>query len=86
MGWKNWPAWVKGGVIGIIFLIVIFVLKRNFANIILSIFTLPVYVIVLSLPDSLYNVAFFILTPIFYFLLGALIGLVISKIKSKKKA
>jgi len=98
MGWKNWPSWLKGGVIGITLYVLIGIFiwflegkmdaggMRGFFSFIyfltpgLFIFgynfdgpIVPIYTlsIILSIAS--------------YFLVGALIGWIIGKLKSKKQ-
>ena len=90
---KNWSSWLKGGLIAIGTLIVLFLLIFFVIPVILSLDTPLGIAILLLLPGwiplrlfdihdiPVYLVAIFSL-PV-YFLLGALIGWIIGKIKSK---
>jgi len=88
MGWKDWPYWLKGGIIGtvlatLIILIVGFIALSicyencpPFIKNSLFIFILPSY----FLPGVIADVAIII----WNFLIGALIGFIYGKIKSRK--
>jgi len=119
MGFKEWSSWVKGGIIGILFLLLILLiyfsigfysdstticpgdincyrpqlgeslhkLQLNIENI----FTFPVVQIIGLLFDDcsadpeclIFNFIMIPLMIIQYFIIGALIGFIIEKIKSK---
>ena len=98
MGWSDWPAWVKGGVIFsgiyIIFILAIFteiihydpfewVLFPSYMLLDLFIIPLPFSFLMDSIDGLiLYFIINMILSGIFYFLIGALIGFIVGKIKS----
>lgn len=108
MSWKNWPYWLKGGVIGAgvtILLLASFKLhqylyfEKQYFNsflyyVILSIFFINLIREPLYFFEHIFNIETFgfngptmfgtILILLIYFLIGALIGLVYSKIRSKK--
>jgi len=115
MSWKNWPAWLKGGVIGIIFFIIVLL-----SYIIFNIFTgttcatdqgaidncgvqpvllwgIPEQIILLPVNllagvlqyyavNYIYKIILLLFVEIcFWFAIGALIGFIIGKIKSRKE-
>ncbi len=98
MGWKNWPCWLKGGVIGIGIGILISILEiiywytcSNCSEVIgwLTMFlALPLYIF---FGDSSINNFFieFVITNLTIildlFIIGTLIGLIVGKINSKKR-
>ncbi len=106
MGWKNWPYWVKGGLIfTILVLLVTFIIGLiaviSYSNILFSgkdIFLIYFIIIYLFPSYSLLNVlkhspgsflegdiiTAIISSSIIWFLIGALIGFIIGKIKQKK--
>jgi len=97
--WKNWPYWVKGGVIG--------VLLYGFATIILIPFGAPPFQGIMSFPYWIIptmitlwatypfgglvaefnqtGIFIFIGAIIVYFLIGAIAGLIYGKIKNRKQ-
>jgi hypothetical protein len=103
MGWKNWPSWLKGGVIlasiNLIILLIILVLSKIifgpaqsngspawFAPIIF------LFLVIISIPAELLGNYFrsdmgfpnslgLIVSIIFYFIVGAIIGWLIGKFK-----
>ena len=106
MGWKEWPYWLKGGILGVMSSIIIVPvslwltmlfaftheIQHNFLakslSGILFCAVLPLFLsAVIRNAFGLSNFWVFLLAiPIFsvyYFLIGALIGLIVSKIKSK---
>ena len=83
MGWKNLAGWLKGGIIGVV-LYIFFALFNAvplltfFGNLILK-----------ANPSLSFNFAFaflfgFVIYPLVWFGLGALIGWIVGKIKSRK--
>ncbi len=101
MGWKDWPTWLKGGVIGLFLgLFIVFayfvsdVSKSLFGGnssitIMTIIITAPfilIYVfslgILFSNNDSLFRLGLY-LSPIIYFIIGAIIGWIVGKIKGR---
>jgi len=81
MFWKNWPSWLKGGLIGLIiyiiyFLVVIFTIYTRGEQWKLG--------MAMGWLGSMF-VTGFIITILQFFLIGALIGWVYGKIKSKKQ-
>jgi len=99
MGWKNWPSWLKGGLIGIVvailFLIIPYITNCSTSfggvggscdNNIKLFFAVVNFILIipaLSLTQNMVLIT--ILTLILLFLIGAFIGWIISKIKSKSK-
>ena len=98
MGWRDWPAWVKGGIIGLCVGLVAdlyalvcfgFVIKASNlfqCSIIIPLLSNPVYPLL-----KVFNIGvlasggFAIITiPFVYLLIGALIGFIVGKIKSRK--
>ncbi len=96
MEWKNWPSWLKGGIVALVIYIPLFlilnpyIIKQDpFNLIILEIPAAPILIVLPRVGIELggltgLTLLFFILL-IYYFILGALIGFIISKIKSKKE-
>ena len=103
MGWKKWPSWLKGGVIGVIiilvlsFIIGIFLMINGDTHIIRSLFfsfLLPgaIFIGVINFirfgyetPDSSFLDYLFIvvISIALYFILGALIGWIVGKIRNR---
>ncbi|MEI6731865.1 MAG: hypothetical protein WCK90_04245 [archaeon] len=97
-GWKKWPSWVKSGIIGSVVLDILFLLGVGLAlggnthgtiyNLFvkaLTLITYPISLVVDFLPFI--NVSFFrsmVLSTMWYFIVGAIIGWIIGKIRSKK--
>jgi len=75
MGWKNWSGWLKGGVIGAGIVLVLGVLQVLY----------PMY----SIPGVAIIVYYLEISPLPYFfiiegfVLGALIGWIIGKVRRK---
>lgn len=90
MGWKNWPNWVRGGVIGILFAILsmfLFIpLTEDFfpsiAIIFLRIDFISLIICKGICEGEMGMIQVYTILPS-YFLIGALIGWFIGKIKSK---
>jgi|SRR3989344_1029956 len=96
MFWKNWPYWLRGGVVGAGVTLISWALTNACTKIIvvpgydgLGFECLPFALIwfpfwpfdvLTSLPDILY----IFIGTIFWFVVGSLIGLIIGKLKSKK--
>jgi len=86
MGWKDWSAWLKGGVIGAIVLEILTFLVSFF---IIKIISPPTNndlygsfktIYTLSFPP---NVFFILFSALIGFFLGAIICLIIEKIRNK---
>lgn len=92
MGWKNWPGWVKGGVIIDIIYIILFLIFIRGEPLNLIILEFPAFPILMLLPfigvelSGGSGLAFlFLILLIYYFILGAIIGYIIGRIKQKRK-
>ena len=96
MGWKNWPYWLKGGVIGGGIYIIWYIIQIGYTTLTANIrnpwINLPIYYTsfpVTSLNNYFMSLGFYYLMPflllIYYFLLGAIIGFIIDRIKGRKK-
>ncbi|MBI2631989.1 hypothetical protein HYW75_03225 [Candidatus Pacearchaeota archaeon] len=91
MGWKNWPYWLKGGVIGIIFIYLILLLgifNILNENSFLYILLLPALVVFFYFPYTFNLGGYewqFITYSIYGLIIGALIGWIYGKIKKKKE-
>jgi len=99
MGWKNWPAWLKGGVIGLIYsvysLIIFYSLQyigNNLIKIILSITLLPFYSVgaLFELPMSFVlaltggsSLMFYTFDSILIILICIIIGWIVGRVKKK---
>ncbi|MBI2558573.1 hypothetical protein HYW20_04575 [Candidatus Woesearchaeota archaeon] len=89
MGWKDWPYWLKGGVIvlGIYLIATLSLLPFGETGgnprfplwLVPSLF--PLFILIEILGDVQINP--YIISPIFYFLIGSLIGWIVGKFKSK---
>ncbi|MFZ5955588.1 MAG: hypothetical protein ACOYT4_04115 [Nanoarchaeota archaeon] len=94
MAWKNLPAWLKGGIIGaiiifIVNLISLFIIKLGYSMQLFFFIDYPA----LFLSD-IFNLGIifqgwqaylilFIFLPLFYFIIGTIIGWIVGKFKSK---
>lgn len=91
MGWKNWPYWLRAGVIGIALYILI--LTSNISILVRFLALIQEFFqdLFLSSSPSFSQIIGFaylfslILAPILWFLIAALIGFIIGKIKSKNQ-
>ena len=94
MVWKNWPSWLKGGIILIIIYalctLIFLILPANIITFIPQIF--GIYVagktgqIAFFAEDAHFPYFFTILVnAIFYLIIGIIIGLIIGKIKNRGK-
>ena len=97
--WKRQPYWLKGGIIGIIINIIIghfaisgfgLIISPSFGNAIMwPYFVLPNIIMDFLIKCSGYGcienmyLAYFMWAPLSGFLIGALIGLIIQKVKKK---
>lgn len=103
MNWKRWPYWLRGGVIGVLILVIILflsiilaligkvdvILNNPFIYIIVKILASPTSILNLFPIDPINNsilwYCFGIISGVIvYFLIGAVIGWIVGKIKSKK--
>ncbi|MEK6828685.1 MAG: hypothetical protein AABY15_01040 [Nanoarchaeota archaeon] len=93
MGWKNWPTWLKGGIIGAIIALILGILIKLLEG---TGFGLLIAVLFLILSfsglgncdfEGCYPYNFYFLTTPFvlleFFIIGAIIGWIISKINKK---
>lgn len=109
MGWKNWPYWLRGGIIGGVIGIIWFVfhfMGMNFGpgeggylnwvyytfgvisgllGSILGFFIFPIALLFGEYFSDATATPFLIISVIYLFLIGALIGFIIGKIKSRNK-
>jgi len=96
MSWKNWPGWLKGGLVGIfmpyVFYILAFAISPNdaasnyFSWILIFLAFWPIALIEILIQKQLSGLPFyFLFSTLFYFLVGAIIGIIIRKLKSKNK-
>lgn len=98
MRWKNWPSWVKGGIIGIIIAIIlslIVILFGEYDNLItfligFGIFTINFWLAILincniesCFISDLY--IFMIVFIIEFYVVGSIIGLLIGKLRKRGK-
>ena len=99
MGWKNWPAWLKGGVIGgLAYLVIIIIsglMKFPYLSYPASLLSKPLLVFCASssgcsgehcLGAVIYCglITTIPVSIILGFVIGALIGLIVRKIRSRK--
>ena len=96
MGWKDWPYWLKGGIIVSVFALIfrlagsMFLLfdSSNIFERILSYISFflgyPFGIPLANILNTGITIIDFILFLIFYSLIGALIGWIYGKIKSRK--
>jgi hypothetical protein len=83
MIWKDWPYWLKGGVIGLIILLILYILaistpSSDMGNIFswtILMIGIPIIRIIGDLP-----ILFYIIFFIYFFILGSIIGWVFGKI------
>lgn len=93
MSFKDWPYWLKGGIIGLIILFILYIFSY-FSHIISNInleFIFTFTINILAMPTFLVITRFvtdkptlFLLIPsiiIYYFLIGVIVGWIIGKIK-----
>ncbi len=100
MAWKNWPVWVKGGIIASLLGLIYSLLSTIFIFQVPEVVSKHLYVfgiLICGLKDgdgilpatlckgSLGLVLVIISALILLFIIGSLIGLIIGKIKSTKK-
>jgi len=87
VGWKNWPSWLKGGLIGGIILGGIMLIRLVLSLIILiwsckgGHCEVPIDPIFILVGSTLSTIIYFCIGG----LIGVLIGFIIGKIKSSKK-
>ena len=89
MGWKNLPYWLRGGIVALIIAIILLVPSLIIESIPLYIFNLDFIGLIIFqgsiLNEDIFGVFQLITLAISYFIIGALIGLIIGKIKSKRQ-
>lgn len=83
MAWKDWPAWLKGGLIGEVIGVVLHLLL-NFGPLIIGTLTNNAQIMSMSNINISYNVIRIIVYFIIGSVFGALIGWIVGKIKEKK--
>ena len=98
MGWREWPAWLKGGVIGLILLILAFIVSVSCVSLVVGpnqlscvIPALPILIggilaELLGFQNKL--VVYFIMDSvdlILYFSIGAFIGWIVGKLKNRNQ-
>ena len=99
MNWKNWPYWLKGGIIATLFPIIVFALNFLFDYIagtsgetflyfflLISTPTIPIFNLFFkpSIPYNITYIIFFTSTLAMYFIIGSVIGWIYVKIKRSK--
>lgn len=90
---SKWSLWIRLGIwISVIYLLYFFIFfsfiaQRTNFNIVLTFLALfpGAYILNFIAYSFLYLICFIIINTAFYFLIGALIGLLISKIRSKRR-
>ncbi len=90
MIWKDWSIWLKGGIIGlIIFLLLMIVSTFNSNSAMGFFFIFPIILFCRGnldcLSEPMLPILGYVLLAFLYFIIGAIIGLIIGKIKSKKQ-
>ena len=89
MGFKEWPSWLKGGLIGFVVSVILQLvpligfLIRAPVGLILLFILLP-FVGENKISDDTAGILTVSLSLIFYFLIGALIGWIVGKMKSNQ--
>jgi hypothetical protein len=97
MGWKKLPYWLKGGLIGMFFIIIIFIIGELSGYIlynkwviipILNLFFVPSVIILFQpLYDTnsglVMGASILLISLILYFIIGAIVGFIINKLKRK---
>lgn len=96
MNWKNWPYWLRGGVIGTVFVLLSLGLSSlclyhftpswswGFECLPFALPTLPITFLLIPIANTLSTPALIFTIVLVYFAIGALIGRVIGYLKSKK--
>jgi hypothetical protein len=88
MSWKDWPYWVRGGVIGVL---VYFILALLVVTYIFSVATSSddgLALIVIFLPGlwlTQKSIFALLINLLSFFIIGAIIGWIIGKIKERKE-
>jgi len=94
MGWKNWSYWLRGGIISVIIylilLLITFLCAENASGegfvcllfFVPTLLLMPLYQAIFGYPEPVYLAYVFFV--IFWFVIGAVVGLIIGKIKRRK--
>jgi len=96
MGWKNWPSWLKGGIIFSIIYIVLFLtlFKIDDFGIITFVFSpglwlYGLYVLItgygIGMDANLKYTLFVIISILCWFIIGVIIGWIVGKIRNRNK-
>ena len=99
MGWKDWPYWLRGGLIGVlvlgIFALVLIPFGRTSGFFKFPYWIFPFFIVLVPtmlFSENLYkiifypNYLFFIIPTLIYFICGAIIGWIYGKIKGRGNA
>lgn len=73
MGWKNWPAWLKGGII------------LSLSGIIFDLFAFKQFIPDIYFYQEHLTLSFYIFVIIYGFIIGAILGFIIGKISGSEK-
>ena len=88
MSWKNWPTWLKGGAIGLLFSLAVSLLALAYFAFCYNDVMVPSYCPSISFLGYPQIVLFFLnsyyLNYLFYILVGIVIGYLIDKFKNRK--
>ena len=93
MRWKNWPYWLRGGIIALLVIIILVLIGFKFSIFIVGF--IPGYIILTFFGPILQdffptlfstgdNWFYYLLGVIISLIIGAIIGIIIRKIKSRK--
>lgn len=95
MGWKNVPLWLKLGIIFLVISLILFIrtdyypLLDLFWTIIWAIgiseYLLKIFGVSCDFLTCQSSILTYFTTPIFFFLMGALFGLIITKVKNHRQ-
>jgi len=96
MSWRDWPAWLKGGVIGAVLSLITSIIYVLFVNLGFGVPLFILFEIPIRIVSFIFNwgqviqgwrvyLGIFIFNPVFYFIIGALIGFIINKINKRSK-
>ena len=105
MGWKNWPYWLRGGIVCAVLVLIVFIISAvlgyfklgyfgqkgiggilSYFAIFGIIISIPIELIVLvtNVPIERYpNYVLYIFVIVIWFIIGALIGWIVKKIKNR---
>jgi len=87
MGWSEWPAWLKGGVIGLLILAIFGLLSSMGMEVILIVLLVLPYPLfsIISVSNLVQSVFIIILVNIiFFFIVGSVVGLVYGGLFKKR--